>query len=348
MLPAFHREQIAAAHGDDGRGGRARARRLARRRDRRPLRLDARAGAADRDARAVRLRPRRSARDVDRRRTSSSEALGFWGSDYLLQMLRGPGTPSAADRARAGAARRADLRARSTGAARPASAARTSSACCSTRRDEDGAGCPTQDIRDQVMTLLFAGHDTTTSTVAFLFYELARNPEARARVVDDLAAGVDGRARAGDRRDAAHVPARVDRAAPRDRAVRVRTACRCPAGVPVNYCSWASHRLPDVFARAGALPPERFAPRQRAALPKGAYVPFGGGSRTCIGMRFGQRRSARSPRRSCERFTLELVAGLRVDDPPDADDRPEARPAGHAAGTRPGRAGRPRCRLRQG
>ena len=43
--------------------------------------------------------------------------------------------------------------------------------------DEDGTSLGDRQIRDEVMTLLFAGHDTTTSTVAFMFYELARNPE---------------------------------------------------------------------------------------------------------------------------------------------------------------------------
>jgi cytochrome P450 len=61
-----------------------------------------------------------------------------------------------------------------------------------------------------------------------------------------------------------------------------------PGGVPVNYSSWASHHLPDVFEQPEQFRPERFAPAAKAALPKGAYVPFGGGSRICIGMRFGQ------------------------------------------------------------
>ena len=56
----------------------------------------------------------------------------------------------------------------------------------------------------------------------------------------------------------------------------------------VNYSSWASHHLPDVFEAPEEFRPERFTAEARAALPKGAYVPFGGGSRTCIGMRFGQ------------------------------------------------------------
>jgi cytochrome P450 len=61
-----------------------------------------------------------------------------------------------------------------------------------------------------------------------------------------------------------------------------------PANAYVNYCSWASHHLPDVFPEPDAFRPERFSAENRKQLPKGAYVPFGGGSRTCIGMRFGQ------------------------------------------------------------
>jgi cytochrome P450 len=61
-----------------------------------------------------------------------------------------------------------------------------------------------------------------------------------------------------------------------------------PGRAFVNYCSWASHHLADVFAEPEEFRPERFSEEGRAAIPRGAYVPFGGGSRTCIGMRFGQ------------------------------------------------------------
>ena len=62
---------------------------------------------------------------------------------------------------------------------------------------------------------------------------------------------------------------------------------RVPGGVLVNYCSWVSHHLAEVFPEPFQFRPERFTEEARAALPKGAYIPFGGGSRTCIGMRFG-------------------------------------------------------------
>ena len=77
-------------------------------------------------------------------------------------------------------------------------------------------------------------------------------------------------------------------------------------GVFVNYCSWASHHLPGVFPEPGSFRPERFAPEAKAALPKGAYVPFGGGSRTCIGMRFGQLEIRTIATLLLARFTLSL------------------------------------------
>jgi cytochrome P450 len=75
----------------------------------------------------------------------------------------------------------------------------------------------------------------------------------------------------------------------------------------VNYCSWASHHLPEVFPEPFRFRPERFTEDARAALPKGAYIPFGGGSRTCIGMRFGLLEVRTIAAAIRERFTLELA-----------------------------------------
>jgi cytochrome P450 len=154
------------------------------------------------------------------------------------------------------------------------------------------------------MTLLFAGHDTATSTITFLFFELARSPEH----VDALVSGADGAARldmAVDETLRMYPPAWIG---PR-RSVDAFELCgaKVPAGVNVNYCSWASHHLAKVFPEPWTFRPSRFAPEAKAALPKGAYVPFGGGSRTCIGMRFGQLEVKTIAATILSRFRLELA-----------------------------------------
>ena len=101
----------------------------------------------------------------------------------------------------------------------------------------------------------------------------------------------------------------MGRAAQGDRRVCEIAGTHVPAGAFVNYCSWASHRLPDVFADPETFDSERFSAERKAALPKGAYVPFGGGSRTCIGMRFGQMEVKAVATLLLQRFRCELLPG---------------------------------------
>ena len=85
-----------------------------------------------------------------------------------------------------------------------------------------------------------------------------------------------------------------------------------PGGAYVNYCSWASHRLPDVLPEPERFAPSASPPEARATLPKGAYVPFGGGSRTCIGMRFGQLEIRTIATLILRRFDVALPEDFRL------------------------------------
>ena len=163
--------------------------------------------------------------------------------------------------------------------------------------DEDGSRLSDRELRDQVMTLLFAGHDTTTSTVTFMFYELARNPQ-ETDPLTQLDMVLDETLRM-------YPPAWIG---PR-RSIESFSllGVDVPGGVMVNYCSWASHHLSEVFPEPWQFLPSRFTPEAKAALPKGAYVPFGGGSRTCIGMRFGQLEIKAIARAILSRYRLELA-----------------------------------------
>jgi cytochrome P450 len=229
-------------------------------------------------------------------------ALSFYARDYLLQVLRGPLTPfhrmmqsrkrldtliyAEIDRRRATGERGSDILSMLLDAA-----------------DEHGTGLSRQHIRDEVMTLLFAGHDTTTSTVAFMFYELARNPE----IVEESSISIE---MITDETLRKYPPAYIG---PR-RAIESFefNGFTVPAHAHVSYCSWASHHLPDVFAEPEVFKPERFTEQNRARLPQSAYVPFGGGSRTCIGMRFGQAEIAIIARAILERYRLGLLPGYEL------------------------------------
>ena len=149
--------------------------------------------------------------------------------------------------------------------------------------DEEGAPLSDREVRDQAITLLFAGHDTTTSTISFLFYELARHPHELALLVEEQERVLGGRPPTRERpgrRHAAPGDGRWTRRCgctrPRGSArggrverVRARRARACPRGASVNYCSWASHRLPDVLPDPEAFVPERFAPEAQGRPAQG-------------------------------------------------------------------------------
>ena len=246
------------------------------------------------------------------------QALSFFSSEYALRMLRGPYTPWARLQQ---AARALDRLIYAEISSRRASGERGEDilSLLLDAQDEDGNTLTDLQIRDEVMTLMFAGHDTTTSTVAFMFYELAHHPEIVARLqAEQDSELLDGQPTptqlmSGELAELELVfdetlrmypPAWIG---PRRSVEAFEFAGQSvPGRAFVNYSSWASHHLPDVYPDPEEFRPERFAPDAKAALPKGAYVPFGGGSRTCIGMRFGQLEIRTIATLLLSRFTLSV------------------------------------------
>lgn len=227
-------------------------------------------------------------------------ALGFYGTDFHLRLLRGPGSPwSKMVRSRAVldeivygeiVRRRAD----------PDEGRRDILSLLLAVRDEAGEGFSAKEVRDQAMTLMFAGHDTSTSTLTFMMHELARHPDALARLCEEQDRVLGGATPEIEQleREMPYLEMVLDEVlrlyppawiGPR-RAVRDFEfgGHEVGRGAYVNYSSWASHRIPEVFPEPEAFIPERFTRERKTALPRGAYVPFGGGRRICIGKRFGQ------------------------------------------------------------
>jgi cytochrome P450 len=249
-------------------------------------------------------------------------ALGFLGTNVPLRLVRGPGTPWG----RMMASRRVldeivfeEIERRRR--APDPDHSDVLSLLVEARDEEDGSALSDREIRDQLMTLLFAGHDTSTSTLTFLMYELARNPHTVEPLLAEQDAVLGGAPPAADQvaRELPQLDTAVDETlrlyppawvGPRRATSEFEFGGHhVPAGAYVNYSSWASHRLPDVFEDPEAFVPERFTRERKAALPRGAYVPFGGGSRICIGKRFGQMEVKTVATLALQRFRPELIPG---------------------------------------
>jgi cytochrome P450 len=251
-------------------------------------------------------------------------ALGYYGIDFHLRLVRGPGSPwrklvtsrKVLDEIVFGeiSRRRAhpdpgrhDILSLLTGA-----------------RGAGGEEFTDREIRDQVMTLMFAGHDTSTSTLTFMLHELARHPEVTRRLHEeqDEVLGGDSPTALQLEKEMPYLDMVLDEVlrlyppawiGPR-RATREYefAGYTVPKGAYVNYCSWASHRLPEIFPQPEAFIPERFTRERKAALPRGAYVPFGGGSRICIGKRFGQTEVKLVATKLLQRLRVDSLPGRTV------------------------------------
>jgi retinoid hydroxylase len=251
-------------------------------------------------------------------------ALGYYGIDFPLRLLRGPGSPwrkLVASRAVLDEIVFGEIARRR---AKPESGRRDILSLLVRARGEGGEEFSDREIRDQVMTLMFAGHDTSTSTLTFMLHELARHPEVVRRLHDEQDRVLDGAGPTAQQleKEMPYLEMVLDEVlrlyppawiGPR-RAVREFEfgGCTVPRGAYVNYCSWASHRLPEVFPEPEAFIPERFARERKAALPRGAYVPFGGGSRICIGKRFGQTEVKLVATKLLRRLRMESLPGRTV------------------------------------
>ncbi|MER7507997.1 cytochrome P450 [Streptomyces lavendulae] len=148
-------------------------------------------------------------------------------------------------------------------------------------------------IRDELVTLLVAGHETTASTLTWLYLLLDRNPGARDRALAAGPEGSDGRRHAVQA--LVHETLRFYPSAwilPRSTA-REDVLCgyRIAAGTDVVVCPYLTHRDPGLWEDPGRFDPERFTvPGRRPAEP-GSYLPFGMGPRACLGLRFALRES---------------------------------------------------------
>ncbi|MCG2787938.1 MAG: cytochrome P450 [Anaerolineae bacterium] len=179
------------------------------------------------------------------------------------------------------------------------------------------AGLPGERIRDQMLTMLIAGHDTSTALLAWVFALLGQHPEIHARLVRQLdESEADSRPRLLDEviketlrlYPPIHIGNRIAA-----EEVTFGEGETIPTGARMFYSIYLTQRDPSIWENADQFCPERFA-RGRTPLgstgqatPPMSFIPFGGGPRACIGAAFGQAEARIVIARLLERFDFEPI-----------------------------------------
>ena len=201
-------------------------------------------------------------------------------------------------------------------------------------RDEaDGSGMTDRQVRDEVMTLFLAGHETTANALSWTWYLLAGHPEVETKLRAEL------RDVLGDRppavadlprlRYAEQVVTEAMRLYPPAYAFGRRAIDACtiagypfPAGQTFIMSQWVVHRDPRFWDRSDAFLPERWADEKTKQLPKYAYFPFGGGPRVCIGNNFAMIEATLILATIARKFRFALAPGQTIRPWPSITLRP--------------------------
>lgn len=235
-------------------------------------------------------------------------------------------------------------------------------------RDEDAGRLTARQVRDHLLTLFVAGHETVANSLTWACYLLAQHPHVAAQLLGEID------------RELGNCPpalADLDRLPYLDQVVKetlrlyppatslFRTAraafewhgYELPAGATIMYTPFISHRIPEHFPEPEAFLPERFDPASATVPPSYAYIPFGGGPRSCVGAPFAMLELKTVLAMLVQRYRLDLVPGQRVVAtvrttlqpkyglrmrPYPQDKRPERSPApvfGNVVGATPGPLG---------
>ncbi len=189
-------------------------------------------------------------------------------------------------------------------------------------------------FRDQIMSVILAGHETTANALSWVWYLLSRDPGAARKVKAEADAVLGERAAAfSDLGNLGYTRMVLDEALrlfppvwtisrnalgpDRLGEVEIRE------GDTLMLCAYAVHRSPRHWDDPEGFDPERFAPERGKTITPYAYFPFGGGPRNCIGKRFGLIEGQMVAAMVARAFRLDLVPGHKVEAEPMVTLRPQ-------------------------
>ncbi|MDL1902358.1 cytochrome P450 [Anaerolineae bacterium CFX9] len=186
-------------------------------------------------------------------------------------------------------------------------------------RDDDGQPMSDRQVRDEIVTIFLAGHETTANTLNFALYLLSRRPEAAARLREEIDEVLHGTPPTLD--DLKHLPYTervikeamrlyppaftVSRVAIRDTTIGEYDV---PADTDVVISIYGAHHDPRWWSNPEAFDPDRFLPELEDARPRYAFLPFGAGPRVCVGFGFAQMEAQIMLAMIAQRFAFDAPA----------------------------------------
>ena len=201
-------------------------------------------------------------------------------------------------------------------------------------RDEAGAHMPDKQLRDEVMTILLAGHETAAVSLSWTWYLLARNPEVEQKLCAELRQVLNGRSpQVRDLCELSYTERVIKEAMRLYPPVwaLVRNPIkdceiggyRVPAGASVIMSPWVMHRDPQHFDEPERFNPDRWLDERTTGAPKFTYFPFGGGPRSCIGSTFAMMEAVLVLATIAQRYKIAVVQDRPVEPLPTITLRPK-------------------------
>jgi cytochrome P450 len=201
------------------------------------------------------------------------------------------------------------------------------------RDEEDGSGMTDKQVRDEAMTIFLAGHETTSNAMTWMWYLLAKNPDVFAKLHDEVK--VLG-TKAPTLEDLPRLPytLQIFKEALRlypPAYILTRTpkediwmdGYKLKKGAVVMISPYLLHRKAEFFPDPEKFDPGRFSPENEKAIPRQAYLPFGGGPRVCIGNQFALIEGHLMTATIAQKFSFELLDSTPVEMEPLITLRPK-------------------------